>query len=130
MIILRIVGIIYLLLGTWCTLLPGQTSQAVGFHLINGHGISEYITVYGGLEVGLGLAMLITSFVKRLQLGGLAFAFIISTCLPVFRIPTALLFEAQQITYVLMIVELLLAILLGLALAHSLQRNKLIQAEK
>jgi len=122
MLILRIIGVVYIILGVWCSLLPDQTSQSVGFELINGSGMSEYITVYGGLEVGLGLAMLITSFVARLRLGGLAFTFILSACLPLFRVPTILVFDVQSTTYALMAVEIAFAILLGLALWRELRK--------
>ena len=116
MIILRIIGILYIIIGAWCTLLPGQASQSVGFRLINDSGMSDFITGYGGFEVGIGLAMLVTSFVKRLRPGGLAFAFILSACLPLFRVPTVILFDVQHITYILMTTEIVFAVLLGLAL--------------
>ncbi len=124
MIILRIIGILYILLGVWCTVLPGQVSQSVGFHLMNGPGMSEFITGYGGLEVGLGLAMLVTSFSARWRKGGLAFAFILSVCLPLFRVPTVILFDVHHITYILMAAEIVLAVLLGLALWREMQSVK------
>lgn len=122
MLFLRIVGVLYIVFGIWCTLLPQQTSLAVGFELASGSGLSEYITVYGGLEVGIGLAMIITSFVRRLQLGGLAFAFIFSVCLPLFRMPTLMLFDIQPVTYFLLGVEVLFSALLGWALWRTLHR--------
>jgi hypothetical protein len=113
MIILRLIGLLYIVIGIWCTILPEQTARSIGYQLSSGSGMSEYITVYGGLEVGLGLAMIITSFVRRLRLGGLSFAYILSMCLLLFRIPTIVLYEIQHITYYLLCVELLFAVLLG-----------------
>ena len=55
---LLLVGLAYLLLGIWCSLLPETTSASVGFDLHPGKGDSEFLTVYGGLEVGLGLVFL------------------------------------------------------------------------
>ena len=55
---LLLVGLAYLSLGIWCSLLPEMTSASVGFDLHPGKGQSEFLTVYGGLEVGLGLVFL------------------------------------------------------------------------
>ena len=55
---LAAVGIAYLGLGLWCAVLPERSSDAVGFTLQPGQGQSEFVTVYGGLEVGLGLVFL------------------------------------------------------------------------
>lgn len=57
-IFLTVVGAAYLFLALWCTLRPEQTSEAVGFRLTPGSGQSEYLVVYGGLQLGLGLALL------------------------------------------------------------------------
>lgn len=48
-------GLTYLFLGTWCLLDPHGTSRAVGFTLNGASGLSEYLAVYGGLELGMGL---------------------------------------------------------------------------
>jgi hypothetical protein len=58
-IFLAVVGITYMLLGVWCAVSPQQTSQTVGFDLKPGSGQSEFLSVYGGLEFGLGLAFLL-----------------------------------------------------------------------
>ena len=56
---LTAVGILYLGLGIWCAVYPSQTSSKVGFSLRGSSGMSEFVTVYGGLEVGLGLTFLL-----------------------------------------------------------------------
>lgn len=58
-IFLAVVALLYLGLGVWCTVAPGATSQKVGFELPTNGGRSEFVTVYGGLEVGLGLIFLL-----------------------------------------------------------------------
>lgn len=57
-IFLAIVGVAYLVLSAWCSLATAQTSHAVGFTLQPGSGQSEYLTVYGGLQLALGLTFL------------------------------------------------------------------------
>ena len=58
-IFLAVIGILYMILGIWCATMPTHTSQTVGFELKPGSGQSEFLTVYGGLEFGLGLAFLV-----------------------------------------------------------------------
>lgn len=53
-IFLSVVGTAYLVLAIWCMIAPGTTAQAVGFELQSGSGQSEYLVVYGGLQLGLG----------------------------------------------------------------------------
>ena len=55
-IFLTIVGLVYLGLALWCSLQPQTTSDKVGFQLRGGSGLSEFVTVYGGLEFGLAVA--------------------------------------------------------------------------
>ena len=46
---------IYLLFAAWCTFAPVQTAQQVGYASLSPSGISEYLVVYGGIELGLAL---------------------------------------------------------------------------
>ncbi|MFO0870684.1 MAG: hypothetical protein U0935_17280 [Pirellulales bacterium] len=55
---LGVLGITYLVLAIWCAVAPAQTSAAVGFSLTGDSGRSEFLTVYGGFELGLGLIFL------------------------------------------------------------------------
>lgn len=56
---LTLVGLAYGGLALWCVARPQQTSASVGFRLTPGSGESEYLVVYGGLQVGLGLWFLL-----------------------------------------------------------------------
>ena len=56
-----VVGLMYLALGMWCAISPEKTSAVVGFELIGGAGMSEFLTVYGGLEIGMGMIFLFLS---------------------------------------------------------------------
>ena len=56
---LAIVGVLYLLLALWCAMQPSKTATSIGLELRPGSGQSEYFTVYGGLQLALGLVFLI-----------------------------------------------------------------------
>ena len=60
-----VVGLMYLALGMWCAISPEKTSAVVGFELIGGAGMSEFLTVYGGLEIGMGMIFLLPFFGER-----------------------------------------------------------------
>ncbi len=55
---LTVVGLVYLSLAVWWAVAPAQTSAKVGFALEGGSGRSEFLAVYGGLELGLALVFL------------------------------------------------------------------------
>ncbi len=56
---LSVVGVSYLLLAGWCMWQPARTADSLGYDLRPGSGQSEYFTVYGGLQLGLGLVFLL-----------------------------------------------------------------------
>ncbi|MHA3883708.1 DUF4345 family protein, partial [Staphylococcus epidermidis] len=110
-------GILYVLLGVWCAAAPEKTSKAIGFTLNNSSGFAEYMTVYGGLEVGLGLFFLFCATRDDLRLAGVYLAFISSFCLFSFRsLSFYLKSDFEPITIITFCVEISLTILGGLAL--------------
>ncbi len=58
-IFLTVVALIYMALAVWCTVDPNTTSEKIGFRLQPGSGQSEFVTVYGGLEMGMALIFLL-----------------------------------------------------------------------
>jgi len=102
---LAIVGIAYLALGLWCAAAPGQTSAAVGFSLGAGQGESEFVTVYGGLEVALGLLFLLPWLVGG-ERSALRACVIVHGGLVVFRSVAFARFTGfETTTYVLVAIE-------------------------
>jgi hypothetical protein len=59
---LAAVALLYLILAAWCSWAPAAVSEKVGLRLKPGAGQSEFLTVYGGLELGLALAFAIPIF--------------------------------------------------------------------
>lgn len=45
----------YIALGLWCAASVEKTSASVGFKMLDASGRCEFTTVYGGLQLGLGL---------------------------------------------------------------------------
>jgi len=45
-------AVLYAALAAWCTLMPMQTSQSIGFIELSSSGKSEYAVIYGGMQFG------------------------------------------------------------------------------
>lgn len=110
---MRSIGFLYLLAGIWCALQPALASGSLGYQLESDTGLAEFFTVYGGLEVGLGAAMIVTTLRLEWFQGGLVFAVIISWVLAIFRVLSLLVFDPEQSAFVYLSLEVVLAVLLG-----------------
>lgn len=92
-IFLALVGLVYLGLAVWCTLAPAKTSRAVGFELRPGSGQSEFLTVYGGLELALGLIFLWPLLRPDEVAWPLFICLVVHACLVAFRSASFLMFQ-------------------------------------
>jgi hypothetical protein len=117
---LRSIGILYLLSGLWCALNPQVASEFLGYMLTN-VGLSEFFAVYGGLQVGLGVAMLIASIKTEYLEASLLFASITSLGLLVFRLIALVRFDASEGIVAMVILEAVIVIVLGLQYRKSIQ---------
>lgn len=48
-------AVLYGIFAFWCTIAPAQTAKAVGYDALSRSGESEYLVVYGGLQLGLAI---------------------------------------------------------------------------
>jgi hypothetical protein len=69
----------------WCTFSPTETSQKIGFTLNGGSGKSEYMTVYGGLEFGLALVLIVFAWRPAMVSEGVLICVLIHAALVLFR---------------------------------------------
>ena len=90
---LAIVGIIYLLLALWCVMQPTKTSNSIGFELRPGSGQSEYFTVYGGLQLALGLVFLLPLVRPEFLSASLLICLLVHGSLTLLRTISLLLFS-------------------------------------
>lgn len=105
-IFLALVGILYFCLGVWCSLDPTTTSAKVGFELQPGSGQSEFVTVYGGLELALALILLMPLVWSQSTRYALVSCVVVHACLVLFRTTAYLRFEGiGQFTHRLAIGE-------------------------
>jgi hypothetical protein len=46
---------LYLLFAVWCTVKSSGTADSLGYRTLSAGGRSEYLVIYGGLQLGLAL---------------------------------------------------------------------------
>lgn len=110
-------GTLYLILAGWCALNPVEAARTVGLQMVPGSGQSEFLTVYGGLEAGLGVMLLLPLFWPGLIRSALINSTVIHGCLLAFRGAGFLLFSGiSATTRNLAVGECLLFLLSGILL--------------
>lgn len=108
-IFLAIVGAAYLLLAAWCVARPQQTAGSVGFELKPGNGQSEYLVIYGGLQLALGLIFLAPLVREEYLPVALAACLLIHASLVAFRTVSFALYSGiPTTTYILAATEWLI----------------------
>lgn len=102
-------ALIYFVFSVWCTIAPDKTARNIGFDFRSGSGRSEYLTVYGGLQLGMALFFLIAGLRSDYQTGGLVFALCLYSAIIAFRLFTfATVAGIEQLTFIVAGLELLL----------------------
>jgi len=71
-------AILYAVFALWCTLSPWRTATNVGYTALSNGGRSEYLVVYGGLQLGFAL---IFALLARGDAGLARFGILASVCL-------------------------------------------------
>lgn len=111
-IFLTLVGMMYLGLAVWCSVSPAVTSDKVGFDLKPGSGQSEFLVIYGGLELGLALIFLLPLVREDYLTSSLLACVLIHACLVAFRTVSLFLYsDIPSMTYKLAIGEWVILIL-------------------
>ena len=110
---LGIVGIFYLALGIVCSIYPAKMGDAMGY-TFKGNGIIEFVVIYGGMEIGFGLAMLVAVVNRAIYPGVYFMALAVSLALPIARTGMFLPLKIDSKAGPILIIELaILAALIG-----------------
>jgi hypothetical protein len=82
---LTVIAILYGYLAIWCCVSPAITSSKVGLERIEDTGRSEFMTVYGGLEMGLALVFLVPWLGSQYTSAAVLACALVHGCLVLFR---------------------------------------------
>lgn len=114
---------IYGIFAIFCTVRASATSTSIGFVSLNNGGMAEFVTVYGGMELGLGLIFAWLAWRPELHRTGLILALALYAPLVIFRwISVAKYWPVQALTLgtgALETMLLLMAIALWMAQRHG-----------
>ena len=92
-IFLALIGLMYIGLAIWCTLSPQNTSEKIGFQLKSGSGQSEFLVIYGGLELAMGVLFLLPLFRSDWLHYSLIACIVIHVCLVLFRTASYFMYD-------------------------------------
>lgn len=101
-------AILYAALAAWCTLMPKQTSQAIGFVELSASGRSEYAVIYGGMQFGFAFLFAWTALSGNHRFG-LVFALALYVPIVLFRLVSlAKLWPVSSVTVMTAALEVVL----------------------
>ena len=86
-------AMLYSLLAIWCTIQHNRTSAASGFETLNNSGHSEYLVIYGGLQLGLAVFYAHLGSQTALHRTGVLFSVMLYVPIVVYRVMTILHFS-------------------------------------
>ncbi|WP_438480332.1 DUF4345 family protein [Oleiharenicola lentus] len=81
---------LYFVFAVWCTLKPKETSFNIGYVDLNNSGRSEYLVIYGGLQLGLALMFAWLGSQQNQHATGITLSLLFYAPLVIFRAVTLL----------------------------------------
>lgn len=116
-------ALLYAVFAALCTLKLSTTSQSMGFLSLDSGGRSEFLTVYGGMELGLALVFAWMAWRPLLNRTGLTVALLIYGPIVAFRlIGWIRLWPVQRTTLATGLLEIALLVI-ALALWFASRRS-------
>jgi hypothetical protein len=111
---------LYVLFAVWQTLSPWQTSTSLGFLTLSSSGRSEYLVIYGGLQLGLAAFFIYTALSQSTHRLGLIFAACTYAPIVLYRVATVARFwPVKSLTISVAALEFALLVLALLLLAQT-----------
>ena len=114
------VSVLYAGLSIWCIVSPQATSTKVGLQRTAGQGESEFLVIYGGLQMALAITFALP-LLRGFEVSEvLLICVIVHVCLAVFRAASFFAFSGfSPMTYQLAIAEWLLLMLSAALLRYE-----------
>ncbi len=91
-------AVVYLLLAIYCTVRAADSARGLGYLSLNNSGQSEYLVIYGGLQLGLALAFAVFARTADLHRVGIQFALCLYAPIVLYRVITVIRFWPVQNT--------------------------------
>ena len=81
-------AVLYLSLAVYCTVRPDASAQSLGYTALNSSGHSEYLVIYGGLQLGLAMFFGLLARNQDWHRLGISFALCLYLPIVIFRLAT------------------------------------------
>jgi hypothetical protein len=91
-------AVLYVVFALWITLSPWATATGVGYETLSRSGRSEYLVVYGGLQLGLAAFFAFAALSEQTQRLGVIFALCLYAPIVAYRVITVIRFWPVQST--------------------------------
>jgi hypothetical protein len=101
-------AIAYAGLSLLCVIRLRGTAASLGYSSLGPGGVSEFATVYGGLQMGLALFFAVCAMNPALQRSGLLFALCLYIPLAIFRVVSLLAAGGSTVTWSVAALEIAL----------------------
>lgn len=103
---------LYLVFAVWCTVGMSRTAPAMGFAALTSGGRSEYLAIYGGLQIGLAIAFWLLARNPAWHGPGILFALALYAPIVLFRmISLARFWPVGVVTLCTAVLEVVLLII-------------------
>lgn len=104
-------AIIYVLFALWCSFSKKQTAKASGYLTLDNSGWSEYLVIYGGLQLGLACFFAYLASDTGLHQTGIIFAIMLYVPIVLYRLITIYKFRpVKSTTLFIALMEIILLI--------------------
>ncbi len=104
-------AVLYFALVIWCSLKHLQTSKASGYVSLDNSGHSEYLVIYGGLQLGLAIFFAYLASVVPLHRTGLVFSLMLYVPIVIYRVVTVITYSpVSAVTWATGALEVLLLV--------------------
>lgn len=102
-------AVLYAVFALWCSIKADATASFLGYQFSETAGKIEYLTVYGGLELGLSFFFIFSVVANGMVFPAIYFSCFLYGCLVLFRILSLLYFGWSGINiFIIAILEFLL----------------------
>jgi hypothetical protein len=81
-------AVLYGVFALWCTVMPTQTATNLGYLSLASGGRSEYLVIYGGLQLGLALIFWQAARIDAYQRFGVLIAVLLYAPIVLYRVVT------------------------------------------
>ena len=89
---------LYLIFAIWCTISMVSTSRNLGYESLSANGRSEYLVIYGGLQLGLAITFWMLASNSSLHRFGILLSLAIYAPIVLYRWITVVKFGASGMT--------------------------------